>query len=811
MTQAETQAQAGSMPRAFPEIVHRSGVSLILPAYNESAAIAHSVRDAVAALEPMGMPYEVIVVDDGSRDNTSEVARAAARDLPNVRVVTLPQNAGYGGALRAGFQAARFGFLAFTDADGQFDLSELANLLARVEDADLVCGYRIDRQDPWMRKFYSRGYNRIVRNLLGTRVRDCDCALKVFRREQIANLDLKCSDFFINSEILTKARLAGLTVTEVGVRHFPRVRGESKVSIWHIPPVLQALVRFWWSTVMFPATEPTGQTDVPAPQRWRQAALLALASCLLILPNLGYPLIDPDESRYAEIAREMLDSGDYIVPTRLGEPYLDKPPLLYWLTATSYRWFGISIASARLVPALAGLATIGLIFLLGSRVVGHRAAWFAGWAMLSSCGFLVSSRFVFIDTLLTFLTTAGLLTGCLACRQAKVTWPWWLASALACGLGVLAKGPVACVLCFPPLLICRWLTGLPALRIKHWLSYAAVAGTVVLPWFALIEVHQSGFLANFFWTHHFERFRTGLSHAEPFWYYIPVLLIGMAPCSILFPATIKFLMDAGRSTRSWRSWGLGFLVLSTVWSVLLYSCASCKLAPYMLPVIPLICLIVGTALEAIVSGRVDSPFLQLVRQRSPFHLTLILLAAATITCGVDILALDGLASGRLMHWVGLMAVASIAATVSSWRALRDGSGQWSTALLLALCAMAMGVLDFYPGVAATRSKVRPAVEDFIDQLEPNTPVVCFGLTNEADAVAFHLHDGSRVRSYDAYQEADAAQMILNLPAAVVLSHADEIQKLTALLPKDVVIERLSQHAHIVVGVCVPRTHVAQQP
>jgi glycosyltransferase involved in cell wall biosynthesis len=229
----------------------RSGLTLILPAYNEAAAIAHSIRAAVTALDELSLSYEVLVVDDGSRDETAAIATAETQRFQQVRVVSLGRNVGYGAALRRGFREARFDSVAFTDADGQFDLRELARLLAPAKDFDLVCGFRIDRQDHWTRKLYSRGYNLLVRTLLGTRVRDCDCALKILRRDQMLALGLESNDFFINAELLTRAQLAGLSVAEVGVSHYPRVRGESKVSILHIFPVLATLIRFWWSKVLF--------------------------------------------------------------------------------------------------------------------------------------------------------------------------------------------------------------------------------------------------------------------------------------------------------------------------------------------------------------------------------------------------------------------------------------------------------------------------------------------------------------------------------------------------------------------------------
>src|SRR5262249_35576815 len=193
---------------------------------------------------------------------------------------------------------------------------------------DLVCGYRIDRQDHWTRIFYSRGYNLLVRALLGTRVRDCDCALKILRRDQMLALGLESEDFFINAELLTRARLAGPSVPEGGVSHLPRLRGQSKVSILHIFPVFAALIRFWWSKVLFSAPDPKVKIPIKRRVRWAAGIVLAMVSTLMLVPNLSYPLVDPDESRYAEVSREMLESGDYVVPTRFGKPYLDKPPLL---------------------------------------------------------------------------------------------------------------------------------------------------------------------------------------------------------------------------------------------------------------------------------------------------------------------------------------------------------------------------------------------------------------------------------------------------------------------------------------------------
>ncbi|MFN8855865.1 MAG: glycosyltransferase family 2 protein [Planctomycetaceae bacterium] len=231
----------------FQAVPALPGLSLVLPAHNEEPVIAQAIAEACAALGTLGVPHEIVVIDDGSRDDTARVARAAAANRPQVRVISLERNVGYAEALRSGFRAARHELVAFTDADCQFDLHDLGKLLELSRTCDVACGERVDRQDPWRRKVYSKGFNILARALLGTQVRDCDCALKVFRRDWVNSAGLHCQGFFFNAELLCRARQAGLTIGEVGVTHRPRPGGESKVSIWHIPPVLQTLVRFWWS------------------------------------------------------------------------------------------------------------------------------------------------------------------------------------------------------------------------------------------------------------------------------------------------------------------------------------------------------------------------------------------------------------------------------------------------------------------------------------------------------------------------------------------------------------------------------------
>jgi dolichol-phosphate mannosyltransferase len=177
------------------------------------------------------------------------MAEAAAR--PDVRFLRHAENRGYGAALRTGFPAAKFPLIAFTDADCQFYLDDLGLLLPLTDSVPIAAGYCLDRKDTWRRRFLAGGFNLVVRSLLGTRVRDCDCALKVFRREALAQVIPQTSGFFANAEMLVKARQAGFKVAEAGVRHRPRLLGTSKVSLTQVPRVLRTLLFFWWTHVLF--------------------------------------------------------------------------------------------------------------------------------------------------------------------------------------------------------------------------------------------------------------------------------------------------------------------------------------------------------------------------------------------------------------------------------------------------------------------------------------------------------------------------------------------------------------------------------
>jgi glycosyltransferase involved in cell wall biosynthesis len=202
-------------------------LSLFFPMYNEEGNIDQAVASALAALAPVSDRYEVIVVDDGSRDRTRTIADRLAAANPLVRVIHHSFNRGYGAALRSGFQAATYSLVVLADGDNQFDLGELSILVRALEGFDVVSGYRITRRDPAIRRLYAFLYNRLARLLFDIPVRDVNCGFKIYRRDLLERLlpQLRSTGALINVEMLARARKLGARVTEVGVHHYPRETG----------------------------------------------------------------------------------------------------------------------------------------------------------------------------------------------------------------------------------------------------------------------------------------------------------------------------------------------------------------------------------------------------------------------------------------------------------------------------------------------------------------------------------------------------------------------------------------------------------
>ena len=203
-----------------------TSLSLVMPAHNEALNLPWMLQRCAEVLPTLAGRYEVIIVDDGSTDGGGDVARRIAAERGfDLRVIRHTDKSGYGISVGDGLRAATMDFAAFTDADGQFDIGDLALLVPHLESADLVAGWRIERNDALARSVVSGVYNALVRILYGLRVRDLNCAMKVMRGEFLRSVSLEARSAMINAELFWKARRGGWRVTQVGVPHHPRRAG----------------------------------------------------------------------------------------------------------------------------------------------------------------------------------------------------------------------------------------------------------------------------------------------------------------------------------------------------------------------------------------------------------------------------------------------------------------------------------------------------------------------------------------------------------------------------------------------------------
>jgi len=213
-----TDGQAPRQPK-------RHSLSVFFPCYNEEDNVRRVVAEAMAFLPTVSDDFEVILVDDGSRDRTGEILDELAAGDGRIRAVHHETNRGYGGALQSGFRAATKELVFYTDGDGQFDITDLTRLLPRIDEYDIVNGYRERRQDSAVRRLNAWLWGKLVQRVLGFRCRDVDSAFKLYRREIFDRIEMRSTGALIDAEVLARARRAGCTLTEVPVRHRPRIAG----------------------------------------------------------------------------------------------------------------------------------------------------------------------------------------------------------------------------------------------------------------------------------------------------------------------------------------------------------------------------------------------------------------------------------------------------------------------------------------------------------------------------------------------------------------------------------------------------------
>jgi len=327
-------------------------------------------------------------------------------------------------------------------------------------------------------------------------------------------------------------------------------------------------------------------------------AIVVAAIVALYLVRLGATAFwDPDEGRYASVAAAMVRSGDWILPRLGGVPYLEKPPLLYWSTAASFRLFGFSEWAGRLPIALFAFAGIGATFLLGRRAVDRRTGWVAAAILAASPGFFAMGRLLTTDMPLCGAMTVALAAFFLAAesRSPRGYLLFWGASAAA----MLAKGPVALVLTlFVAVAYAALSRQWRVLREMRWGAGALFVAALVLPWFVAVQLRHPEFMEFFVVKQHLERFLSSQAeHRESIFFFVPVFLVGFFPWWLFLPAA------AGRDCRGDQERRLAlFLWLWAGTIFAFFSISSGKLMSYILPALPPAALLVGRAWTAFLGG-----------------------------------------------------------------------------------------------------------------------------------------------------------------------------------------------------------------
>lgn len=546
--------------------------------------------------------------------------------------------------------------------------------------------------------------------------------------------------------------------------------------LWTLPGRLVNRCRAWWSGQQFPAR--ATWPDEAAPWFWPGLAVLVIVAGYLLFGRLGYPLLEPDEGRYAEVAREMLVRGDWIVPTVNGKPFYDKPPLFYWLVAASYQIFGVTDWAARLVPTLAAFLTVLTVYVLGRRSLGTRGAFLGGLALALMPGPVLCGRVVILDSLLTFFVAVTLLTAHAAIgpRSVGVGWRWWLLSAVGCGLGVMTKGPIAGVLLLPPLVLYLILNADRARpTCAQWTAYLAVVLALVVPWFAAIIVRDPHFAYHFFVDQHLVRFALKAYHVEPMWYYVPVLLAACLPWSLLVIPFGRFLLSRSDEVRAVRCPALGFFALWAGWCVLFFSLSSSKLPPYVLPAAPALALLFGAYVD------------RLALRSSP---RLVVAALACLWIGASVVGWRMQLLSGLAAWLQV-ALGGICLFFLAWRGrqltLRPA---WLLCGFLGFVLVSEVAQGFIPAWAHRRAPLeqhRSAVARFL--ADGSARVVCLG--GEWGSIPFYLQRDDVVNCNDWKPEEYVPRLSTYARYLLVLRHASDLETFrTYLIPPGRQVERV---------------------
>ena len=547
-------------------------------------------------------------------------------------------------------------------------------------------------------------------------------------------------------------------------------------------------VRFWWNKVMFPRETYDflcEQKPVSRPQKIVTWCILLAAAIFVFTSRLDYSLFEPDEARNAQLAMTILETGDWMSLSINSEPYWDKPPLLAWMTALSYKVFGVSEFATRVPAALCALMTIILMLSVGKRLVGFRAAAIGASLAIISSGFVFISRFATMDVLLSMFLTATILCSYVAWFESEFRRSWAVIAGIALGLGLLAKGPVAIVLTLIPFLVFTFMQHKSfkgGLKNIYWLAIPAIL--VAAPWYmAMCWVHPE-FIEYYFWKNHVVRFTDTFVHREPFWYYLPMLLLVMFPASVLIPAAWRYFTSKRRTARSNRCKAHGLLTIYVVWILAFFSIADSKLPTYIMPALAPLALLFGAMLEqnvfaharqrraAVKTGLAPAKTRVRSIDKLPKRLSITLVCLIVVN---SVVVLSLYPESRAPIW--FMAISAILCVLLTRIGIRKASTPekaWGAVAGLGLMLVMLSMTNLIPSIAEQRSINKAVQRIQTSQPFETAPVVFFGRDSHAVGMSINAKE---VRRFDKDDVFPATNFLNKHPHSIVIASEEHLVKL----------------------------------
>ena len=655
---------------------------------------------------------------------------------------------------------------------------------------------------PGSRRILAWLYCLVLRLLLRVRKNRITPGFVTFPKELVANLDLHRIDpgtAESPSQMVALAKASGIDVEEhrCSTRQPNTLWTKTNSSGPHFPKSkslkrsIRTSFQFWFAELAFPSRESASRRAKNT--KWNNIATscaILFVAAILLFANSSHPLFEPDETRNAQLALNIVESGDWISLTLSGKPYWDKPPLLAWLTAISYKCFGVSEWSTRLPSQVSSLFLIAFILLSGTKLLGFRAVAIGSTVLLLAWGFSFQSRYVTMDALLmlfTTMATLGIAVGVEGDNRRDFRARWLLISGTALGLGLLAKGPICMVLTIPPVSLWLFLNrDVKPKAIKAVAKLVAIpAISISAPWFILTTIRNPEFAWYFLWKHHVLRFSDAFNHEEPFWYYVPIVWLFMFPASILLPRVFRVMLSRKDKHRSSRTPTHALLLFSAIWVIGFFSLSQCKLPAYIMPAFPMLALLAGAVFDIDLARQSKSRG-RLERLPKRISIGICILSAIAAFLAWHFGGKDTV--GKLFS--GCIILTSIALALQfPVRRTTSRKKAWLATTAICLMFVLLGVNHLVPSIAKQRSILNTIANSNGGE---SIPVVYFGRDSFASSI--YIPD-RKVVHFDEESIVPLERFLSNHQQSSVIASDENIARLQRVLDRNAVIEK-SHGRHI---------------